>query len=173
MTFTARATGFVLLLAGVLSSQTLVREYIHFNGRPIAIEEPMGNQTPTADSVTPAGGGGTTTINVVVTDSRDSLVPGGAQMAGGYSLVRVNAGTSDRGTLSHELAHHFTGDTRMTGLAGALNVFADVNNDMGRAILRNWNTPAVRALRIVDPFLNLHRQDAHDNARRWYGQPRR
>ena len=61
LTSTAQAAGLVLLLAGGVSSQTLVREYIHFNGRPIAIEEPMGNQTPTADSVTPAGGGGTTT----------------------------------------------------------------------------------------------------------------
>ena len=48
-------------------------------------------------------------INGVVTDSRDSFVPGGASERNGTALIRVNAGTSDRSTLPHESGHVLAG----------------------------------------------------------------
>src|SRR5688572_3436170 len=44
-------------------------------------------------------------INVVVTDSRDSFVSGRSTEVKGGALLLLNAATSDRGTLPHELGH--------------------------------------------------------------------
>jgi RHS repeat-associated protein len=117
------------------------------------------------------GSGSKTGINVFVTGSQDSFVPGTSYMTtGDYAVTVINAGTSYVSTLSHELAHHFTGDTRASFQIPLLSdAIADVNNDTGRWILTNWNTPGGRVLRTLDPFLYLHRQDVNSNARRWFG----
>jgi RHS repeat-associated protein len=112
-------------------------------------------------------------LNVVVTDSRESFGSRSWVGPSGASYTRLNIGTSIttpyRSTLAHELAHQFTGDSRSWGIPWLSNAIADENNDLGRAILRNWNTPGGRALRMADPFLYLHRRDIMQNARRWYG----
>ncbi len=112
-------------------------------------------------------------INVVVTDSVESLGSKGWLGPSGASYIRLNIGTSLTNTydstLAHELSHHLTGDTRSWGIPGISNAIADINNDLGRAILRNWNTSGGRVLRTVNPFQNLHRRAVMQNARRWYG----
>jgi len=78
----------------------------------------------------------------------------------GYALTGIDIAKSDSGTLSHELAHQFTGDT--TGLPNAAssadptgivnrigNTFFDVQNDVQRAQLngeqpRNIQRPCTR-----------------------------
>jgi hypothetical protein len=113
-------------------------------------------------------------INVVVTDSSESWNSYSWVGPSGASYTRLNIGTSltdtYNSTLSHELAHHFTGDTHSSWSIPYLsNVIHDVNNDSGRAILRNWNTTGGTILRYADPFLYLHRWETTQNARRWYG----
>jgi len=94
-----------------------------------AIEGSGGNQTI---SGTQPG------INVVVTDSRDSFVPGGAMEVEGRALIRLNAGTSVRSTLSHELGHVLAGDTRIPRipiLGQVVNTALDIRTDAARAFL--------------------------------------
>jgi RHS repeat-associated protein len=78
-----------------------------------------------------------TGIYVVVTDSRDSLVPGGSVESNGAALIRINAGTSDRSTLPHEMGHVLAGDTRIPGrgiwgIGTLLNAAFDVRTDFAR-----------------------------------------
>jgi RHS repeat-associated protein len=112
-------------------------------------------------------------INAVVTDSNESFSSKSWVGPSGASYTRLNIGTSltstYRSTLAHELSHHLTGDTRSWGIPFLSNAIADDNNDLGRAILRNWSTPGGRVLRTIDPFLYLNRRNVMQNARRWYG----
>jgi len=120
--------------------------------------------TITADDTVTGGVAGA--LNVVVNDSRDSYASNSWIGSSGNSYTRLNIGTSETNTIAHEFAHHVTGDTRSWGIPWLSNAIADYNNDIGRAFLRNWNTPGGRVLRTVDPFLYLHRRDVVQNARR-------
>jgi hypothetical protein len=120
-------------------------------------------------------------MNIALSDSNNlnSFLPGRSTTnAAGDSLVLPNAFRSDTGTIAHEYAHVFTGDTRLS-IPSVLNRFgagmmladtiADYNNSAGRALLRNWRSPAVRALRLIDPFLEQRRQLINQRARQWFG----
>jgi RHS repeat-associated protein len=102
-------------------------------------------------------------INVVVTDSRDSFVPGGAMEAGGRALIRLNAGTSDRSTLSHELGHVLAGDTRVPRipvLGQIMNAMLDIRTDTARTLLpfyspyhgNRFDPPPGKSLRVTNLF---------------------
>jgi RHS repeat-associated protein len=106
-------------------------------------------------------------LNVLVTDSRNTFVGGKSGESGGFAVTFLNAGRSDSGTLAHEIAHHFSGDTQ--GSRNLLmNVWADVRNDLDRLTLRT-TTPIVgpyfgsehRANRVTAPF--------NSGARRYFG----
>jgi hypothetical protein len=64
----------------------------------------------------------------------------------GYALTQIDVTQADKGTLAHELAHHFAGDT--TGILNSIarhdpsgivglgaNTFADIANDIGRSLI--------------------------------------
>jgi hypothetical protein len=138
-----------------------------YGNAKIAFDVSYTSGTITADNTVTGGVAGA--LNVVVTDSRDSYANNSWIGSAGGSYTRLNIGTSQTNTVAHEFAHHLTGDTRSWGIPLLSNAIADYNNDIGRAILRNWNTPAGQVLRTVDPFLYLHRRDVMQNARRWYG----
>ncbi len=51
-------------------------------------------------------------LNVIVGDSSLTTDSGVSWMSGGYALTAININMAEDDTLSHEMAHHFTGDTR-------------------------------------------------------------
>ena len=58
--------------------------------------------------------------------------------ANGRALIRLNAGTSDRSTLPHELGHVLAGDTRIPRipvLGQLMNTAFDVRTDAARMML--------------------------------------
>jgi hypothetical protein len=138
-----------------------------YGNAKIAFDVNYTSGTITADNT--VTGGAASALNVVVTDSHDSYANISWIGSAGGSYTRLNIGTSETNTVAHEFAHHLTGDTRSWGIPLLSNVIADLNNDTGRAILRNWNTWGGQALRAIDPFLYLNRRDVMQNARRWYG----
>jgi len=84
-------------------------------------------------------------FNVVVTDGRFLSASGGSQIVHGKALTFINMDRADNDILSHELAHHFTGDTR--GMLNSMlshdpltrfvaNAVNDIVNDWERGRLR-------------------------------------
>ncbi|MGO9228611.1 MAG: RHS repeat domain-containing protein [Bryobacteraceae bacterium] len=83
-------------------------------------------------------------VNVLVGDSGLTTDPGvSGQTRNGYAVSEINMDAADKGTLSHELAHQFMGDTvgvmnglsslDPTGIVGMFtNTFADMRNDWER-----------------------------------------
>jgi RHS repeat-associated protein len=88
-----------------------------------------------------------TAINMGVTNSEgvaSSLFIAGSEIRNGVATGVMNLDRADQGTLAHELAHHFAGDTS-TGMVGAvlnllsftsMNAMADYSNDFQRWRLR-------------------------------------
>ena len=75
----------------------------------------------------------------------------------------------DDSTEQHEYTHHFTGNVRLPGVAAFFyNPFADFNNDAGRALLRNWDSPAVRVLWAIDPLLGQRQRAIGQYGRQWF-----
>jgi RHS repeat-associated protein len=114
-------------------------------------------------------------INVLVTDSSESYA-NSSSTVGGTDFVRLNAGTSRTNTLSHEIAHILTGNTRLPAFMGIFDAVADVFNDAGRSYLRSTTragsrTPGISSLQAFDASgLSHFGQLVHYNARRWYGR---
>lgn len=111
-------------------------------------------------------------LNVAVTDS-DGFGSYGKGVSfvgdGGRSFSLINAGQSEQNTIAHEYTHHFTGNVRLPGVAAFFyNPFADFNNDAGRALLRNWDSPAVRVLRAIDPLLGQRQRAIGQYGRQWF-----
>jgi len=115
-------------------------------------------------------------LNVAITDANGmgNFRPGVSFIGdSGRSFSLINAYQSKQSTIAHEYAHHFTGNVRLPVLVGFLyNAFADLNNDAGRATLRNWNSPALRVLRAIDPFLDQRRRAIGQYGRQWFGGTR-
>jgi RHS repeat-associated protein len=104
-------------------------------------------------------------VNVVVSDNAGGEAGASRITGNGYAISTVDMTKADKETLSHELAHHFTGDTTgvadaimrrdPTGLLGIIpNAVADVSNDAARSALKS---PYPRG----DP--SSIRQIAHDS----------
>jgi RHS repeat-associated protein len=138
-----------------------------YGNAKIAFDVTYTSGTITSKDVVTGGKAGA--LNVVVTDSRDSYENHSWIGRSGNSYTRLNIGTSDEGTIAHEFAHHLAGDTRSWAIPLLSNAHADINNDVGRAILRDWNTRGGQILRTIDPFIYLYRRDLMEKARRWYG----
>jgi len=90
-------------------------------------------------------------LNVVVTDQ---IQTAGSGMAGTTAVSLINANSSNKEDLPHEMAHQFMGDTRgfeanmlksdPTGIGRFVdNMFMDVTNDYGRFLLNH--VPAANA----------------------------
>lgn len=85
-------------------------------------------------------------INVIVSNFTPTGDAGVSQVNGGYALTQVDITQADKGTLAHELGHHFSGDTTgvlnsimkydPTGIVNQVsNAFFDIANDTGRALI--------------------------------------
>jgi hypothetical protein len=88
-------------------------------------------------------------LNVVVTDQVGTAVSG---MAGKTAVSMINANSTDKEDLPHEMAHQFLGDTRgmqaaimnqdPSGISGlVLDAFHDVMNDTERFSLNKGLVP--------------------------------
>jgi RHS repeat-associated protein len=98
-------------------------------------------------------------LNVIVTDGSFTTEAGDSIMFGGFAVSAININAASGGTLSHEMAHQFLGDTRgltnaglhllgshfgdLGGLAagilgGVADDVADTLNDAARSHLRNF-----------------------------------
>lgn len=83
---------------------------------------------------------------MVVSDSTPTGDAGASHVTrSGYAVSYVDTHSADKGTLAHEMAHQFAGDTTgvlnsivrqdPTGIVGAFaNTLADLANDTGRAL---------------------------------------
>jgi len=83
-------------------------------------------------------------INVIVSDFTPNNDPGVSQVNGGYALTQIDINQASRGTLAHELAHDFMGDTiglidkiarhDASGIVNAAgNAIFDLMNDSARS----------------------------------------
>jgi RHS repeat-associated protein len=101
-------------------------------------------------------------INVLLSDTGSVGVSG--MTNNGYALTKINVNTSDKDTLSHELAHAFLGDTTglvsriserdPTGILGLVaNAFEDVVNDGMRAAMKD-PSPAIRSSTVAPQIFN-------------------
>ncbi len=145
----------------------------------IHIDVSFSKGTIDSKSRTISSGALESALNVALTDSNSvgsiNFAAGG-RMNGGMSSIVMNMRNSNihTGTLAHEMAHFFNGETR-SSLAGALNIltvgtanaFADVLNDARRMDLRGA-APFSKGWGVSK--LGRHEDQWRSNARKWHGK---